>query len=460
LGLAAHVAGCCSFLARWRHHHKHRHDKPINPSKIRRCSRLLADEQGSVAVMVALSMVVVVAFVGLAVDVGQLRLEKGRLQAAADAVALSGALESSQCAGTAGCAAMVTAAQTALCENGYKLNATSVPTGCTRSTSGVTLALNNGPSALGASDPNHGSTSYVEVVLTETQPLYFANVIGLKSMNLNARAETATGSSNSCMYVLRPTGTALQLNASTLTMQCGITIESNSSSAMQVNASTVTADPINIHGGYSSSSSTINGNISTGVATTSDPLAYIPTPPLGSCGSSSASPFYGAATAAVVNTGNATFNPGRYCQGITINAGTATFKPGIYILDSWMQVNAGSISGTGVTFYITTGSIQFNATANITLVAPTTGTYAGILFYQSPTNGSAAQLNAAIGSKFEGALYFPDATLQLNASNTAAYTIVDAAQVQLNASKFTLNDDYSSLPGGSPIKGGTSVLVE
>jgi Flp pilus assembly protein TadG len=81
--------------------------------------RLLRCENGSVAVMVALSLVVIFGMMGLAIDVGQLRLAKQNLQMAADAAALAGALELNTCGSTPDCAALETAAKDALTENGF-----------------------------------------------------------------------------------------------------------------------------------------------------------------------------------------------------------------------------------------------------------------------------------------------------------------------------------------------------
>ena len=49
---------------------------------------------------------------------------------------------------------------------------------------------------------------------------------------------------------------------------------------------------------------------------------------------------------------------------------------------SWV-VDGGSMTGSGVTFYFAdTSLIQFNGGMTLTLSAPTTGTYAGILMYE------------------------------------------------------------------------------
>ena len=58
-----------------------------------RSIRHLRDDSGQVLIVVALCMVVLMAFVGIAVDVGSLRYEKRKLQLAADAAALAASLE-------------------------------------------------------------------------------------------------------------------------------------------------------------------------------------------------------------------------------------------------------------------------------------------------------------------------------------------------------------------------------
>jgi hypothetical protein len=91
-------------------------------------------------------------------------------------------------------------------------------------------------------------------------------------------------------------------------------------------------------------------------------------------------------------------------------------------------------------------------------VAPTTGPYAGILFYQDAGNTNAATITATGGSTLQGALYFPQAALNLNNTGAgAAYTIAVAQSLTLGGGT-NFPADYSSLPGGSPIK--DAVLVE
>jgi hypothetical protein len=160
--------------------------------------------------------------------------------------------------------------------------------------------------------------------------------------------------------------------------------------------------------------------------------------------------------------------PGVYCGGISISGGaTVTMSAGTYILlGGGLSVSGGSILSdtSGVTFYNTYGTghpygaISLSGGANVQLIAPTTGPLAGILFYQDPTvvGGAASTFSGGTSTFFEGALYFPTTALSYSGSATANYTIIVAKTVSFTGGS-TLNANYSSLPGGSPVKGNAAL---
>jgi hypothetical protein len=204
-----------------------------------------------------------------------------------------------------------------------------------------------------------------------------------------------------------------------------------------------------------------------------------------------------------VNTTTLAFNPGVYCYGIDGDSGTIQFnaspttsacnnQPGCYIIvgGDFSAHGTTNQTGTGVTFILTgTSTWPFgigggggepfgismdHAGGYSQLSAPTSGTYAGILFYQDPNatppSGQTIEQQvsyiqrSAGGSYFTGALYFPDSILDYCASGltcdtqTGGYTIIDAYQVNL-AGTISWSNNYSTLPNGSPIKN-ISVLGE
>lgn len=420
-----------------------------------RLRHFCGEDRGQALAITGLSMVLLFSFAGLAIDVGQLRFAQRKLQSEADAAAIAGALEISYCGGTTDCPALQTAAQQALVENG--VTGSTLLTQCASgSGSNVTLTVNNGPCAMGstASDPNYGNTSYVETVVSKQKLTYFLKIFGINSVNLSARAEATLGNDPYCLFLTGTSGTTLETNAgSSLSASCGIAVASNGSPAVQANSgSSVSATSIVVNGSTATNGATINPTPVTGAPAFLDPLSGLPAPTVGGCTYNNTA----------VNS-STTLNPGTYCGGLSINSSsTVTFNPGVYIIEGGLAVNDGcTATGNGVMFYVDTGAVAFNKGSSADLVAPTTGTYAGILFFQNSTDSSTADINAGGSVTFQGALYFPDAQLQLNASNNAAYTIVDAESLQMDKnSSFSLGDNYSSLPGGSPAKGVTAVLAQ
>ncbi len=216
----------------------------------------------------------------------------------------------------------------------------------------------------------------------------------------------------------------------------------------------ITAASIGVHG--TSRAATTPPAI-TGILQASDPLSYLPAPGGG-----------GGPQLNLNNTtpgrGTYTVTPGNY-QGISIAPSfgnrNVNLNPGTYVISGpgglSFQGN-GTVSGTGVTFYLSGGAVNFANSQTIQLTAPTNGTYAGILFFQSAGNGSAATINGGGGSQLQGALYFPGATLTMNGAGTgAAYMILVAKTLNLDTN-ISFNSNYTSLANGSPIKG--AVLVE
>jgi hypothetical protein len=66
--------------------------------------------------------------------------------------------------------------------------------------------------------------------------------------------------------------------------------------------------------------------------------------------------------------------------------------------------------------------------------------------------GAASSLAGGTNATLTGALYFPTTALAFSNGASAAYTIIVADSVSFTGG-VTLNNNYSSLPGGSPIKG-------
>jgi Flp pilus assembly protein TadG len=454
--------------------------------------RFLKDESGSAAVMVAVSLIVIFGMMGLAIDVGQLRLTKQRLQMTADAAALAGALELTYCNGTANCSALTAAAQNALTENSFTGSALLLNCAAS-STTVLTVTVNNGPCALGAADPHNGNAKYVEVVVSQPQPTYFAGMLGINSVLIKTRAEAGRTGGSNCMFALDPSSSGaftVDLLAAVYSPNCGIVVESSSSSALSCGLlASITASQIGVVGGSSTFLCGINPTPKTHIAmpNPADPLAYLPKPTVPSCGTShSVSATHYGSDAQLTISGTTTLYPDlAYCGGIVIALGAnVTFMPGTYALtstkstDGGLAINLGtSVTGTGVTFYNDGpfGAIAFPFTSflsgGVNLIAPTSGTYSGILFFQDPQDTATATIegSSSWNTVLQGAYYFPSAKVQFALDGYVAYSFLIAKDIDfflLTVGGNTVqsgsnnNYDFSSLANGSPLYGSGAVLVQ
>ena len=148
----------------------------------------------------------------------------------------------------------------------------------------------------------------------------------------------------------------------------------------------------------------------------------------------------------------ATLQPGRYCTNVIINGCTnVVFNPGLYEFDAGVTANGvTNVSGSGVTIYNDSGQLIING-STVNLAAPTTGTYAGVLFYQNPADASAFIANGS-GGGYEGMIYFPQSQITLNGT-LSQWLLVVGSTVLINGSGT--NVPSAAFPGW-----GRSVLAE
>jgi hypothetical protein len=390
-------------------------------------------EAGQALVLAAMGLTLFILAAGLGIDMGFLRYQKRLQQSAADSAAIAGAAEIPYGGCTTG---SCPGATTDAASNGF-----------TDGAENVTVTVYGPPN----DGPHAGISGYVEVLVTKIQPTFFVKIAGVNSATVTARAVAYLNSNlQNCVYALG-TGTGGIANSGDVSAaSCGIMSNHN----LRTNGGgRITAREIGVVG-------TASGNNhptpKTGIIPAADPLSYLQPPAAGGCLAGGAG--------IVTGTSPVTLNPGNYCGGISITtAQNVTLNPGVYtITGGGLTFNGtGTVSGAGVTLYIGNagGTVTLHGGQTVNLSAPTTGSEAGILFYQDPGNTSLATINGTGSSKFEGAFYFPSAALTITATgNNAAYTIAVAKSFTLGPSAVNFPSDFSSLPNGSPIK--NAVLAE
>jgi hypothetical protein len=399
--------------------------------------------RGFVLTTMAVTTAVLMACMGLAIDAGYLEMVKTRMQTAADAAALGGAQEIK----ANGSANVVSAAQNDSALNGF-----------TNGQNSVSVTVNNPP----ASGNYTTDSSAVEAIISQSVSPYFMELIGAGAVTVNARSVAHQGANGGgCLFTLDPSAaSAFSLNNGVqMVSKCGIQVNSSSSTAMTVTGGTsLTAPSIGVVGGYSlNGGSSISPLPTTHVPVVSDPLAGLAAPSVGACNYTNTN----------ITSGTKTLSPGVYCNGISISNGThVTFNSGTYILEGGGLTVAGgsTVTGSSVMFYNTAGSgytyggVNLNNGCTVTFSAPTTGSLAGILFFQdrSIVSGAATAFTGGASAALAGTLYFPTTTVTYSGGSTTAYTILISKQVTFSGGA-NLNNNYSSLPAGSPVKGSVSM---
>ena len=406
------------------------------------------NQSGQALISTVLALTVLLGFGGLAIDMGVLRYEKRLQQTAADAAAVAGASNLTHGGVTPG-------AKSASAANGF-----------TDGVNNVIVTINNPP----ASGPHSGNGNYVEALVVAVQPTYFMRIFGINSETITARAvatNVSGGANSGCLYTLGPPSSSIEgvningsaiLNAPT----CGIVDNGNyntKGNALIVNASTFgVSGSANISGpgGTVTCTSGTSSCPTYSAPASSDPLSYL-TPP------AVQSPSFGNVT----TSGTQTLQPGTY-SSITIGKNsTVTMNPGIYYVDGsgGLTFNgAGTVTGDGVTVYFTNGA-TINATGggnklDIQLSPPTSGPYAGVLFYQDPSDTAAPSLGGDNNSFFKGILYFPSVQLTFFGNNVSYATgIVVADAIALSGNPTVNLQGTAGLPPGVTIVS-SATLVE
>ena len=196
------------------------------------------------------------------------------------------------------------------------------------------------------------------------------------------------------IIVLDPSaGGALSISGNaSINLPGGVYVDSSSSTALSASTNAaIKATVIDVHGGVSKSGNASFSPVpTTGAAVAADPYASLASP------STSELTNYGSES--ISGNSSVTIKPGIY-SGISVSGNaTLTMSAGTYIIEGGgfsVSGNA-SVSGTGVTIfnagskYPTTGgtygAISLSGNGSYNLTPPTSGTYAGIVIFQSRDN--------------------------------------------------------------------------
>ncbi len=246
---------------------------------------------------------------------------------------------------------------------------------------------------------------------------------------LTSSASTGTITVGQSIIVLDlSAGGALSLSGNaSIKLSGGVFVDSSSSSALSASGNAeIKATVIDVHGGaQKSGNASFSPAPTTGALALADPLASLAEP------STSGLTNYGSES--LSGNSSATIKPGMYSAISASGNASLTLCSGLYIIEGGgfsISGNA-SVSGSGVTIVSagskypssggTYGSITLSGNGSYNLSPPTTGTYAGIVIFQSRDNTKALTISGN-ASGMSGTIYAPAAQLaesgnaQLNAS--------------------------------------------
>lgn len=397
-------------------------------------------ERGQTAIMFTLGAITMFGMLGLVVDIGYAYYRKEAAQAAAEAAAQAAVKAAySQTGGgsiTCGSNNVVCQAETACASSISGNGSNNIEKGCL-------YAKANGYSTTGRQkvtlESGTGTVNGVKVTyyavakVSERLPQLFSAVTG--NMNATYTARSSVGyipaSGGGCIYVLNPTSVSMTMNGNTaLNTGCGVYVNSTNAGAitMKGNNTTITAtggSKVNVGGqvNYGPNVNSISPAPQLNQPSAGDPLAGMDPPTDGTC----------KGAVSVSNNGKQTIDPGTYCGDLSVQGhGELDLNPGLYIIKGsntgGLSVAGGAtIKGSGVTLYFESGTVNFAGGATSALSAPASGTWQGVLMFQSRTNTQAASLVGGASQITSGILYFPAAQLDYkggSASTSQSATIV------------------------------------
>lgn len=425
----------------------------------------LRQEEGQVIPIMIVGAAMIMGLVGLAVDTGLLFRAQRQAQIAADAAAISGAIELNYNGSTN----VKTNAQAAAKSNG-------VP-----DSNNVAVSTTGGG--------YHTGSGFVQVTITQPNPTIFLATMGQlinagnrwQSVNVGARAVAGVTPDPSCIYLLNQSSSGALSAKGSFSISapnCGTDINSNSTTAVCVtgggNNGTFNSPYVRVRATSLITSQNCNGTLNTptftGVANVTDPLGGI-------TGPTSANGWKGCTTtsSAKTITANET-STGTVCFTNTVQiSGTLTMNASMYVFENGVEIMTGANVTSKGTFDIAGGNLKKNggssciggnkeggllqdSNSTLNISGPSSGISKGIAIMEP--YGVTTPLEVQFGSNsgnygsgvLNGLIYAPSATVYLHdngGSVSATGLISDSLDVCSSSLSIT---SYNDSPGNySPL---------
>jgi hypothetical protein len=388
--------------------------------------RFLADSSAQFGIAVTLMLVPLVAGLGVAVDYGNMTRKKANLQAALDAATIELAAN-----------VMRDLDDAELAGRGLDVLKANLTRSASLSEAGSIELFNHGLSQQADGRMHLSAEARLDYRHIVPRP-YFALNPEVTTLSVLSQVTAATGDL-ACVYALNHTAArAFQADGNTKIEMEGCVIASNSSAADAAYVGgngELAVECIQSSGGIDAGSGlTTNCARNREHAWRSpDPFEQLaePLPPILLSNPTSK---------------DTQLQPGRYSNLRLQN--DIHLQPGLYYIEGSLTIQ-GTVTGSGVTFFMKDGGIRTNGSAALSITAPTSGEYAGMLFWSARDNTSDHRFNGNGATDLDGFLYFPKSNLTFNGNHgTQAKCLrIIADTVQMTGASRMKSDCSAELGG-------------
>ncbi len=411
---------------------------------------------GSVSLMTALLLPLMIMVLALAIEVTWLSLAKVELQRTADIAAWAGAAQYSSTADAQ--------ASTGVSASLAELNG--VNGAASRTWNADTLTTtDNLIIAQVVTSPKNKSDLAMKVSVSKVMTPSFARIFPGAPAFLTVTASStvevtpATGPPGCLVALSRTTATDIAMSGSALVTAIGCSVQANSGMALS-GSSYIDVPEIDSTGSIAiSGTAYVSGNVPANAPPTSDPLANYAQlqhtldslPQAGS---------------AVVLGGSAglSIDPGSYSSIGVSESAILTLNSGLYLISGNITLTGSSIlAGKDVTI-VSSGSLTVDGSVTISAKQPdatsTTGGIPGILFASRSTLPSAISGSATLPTG--GVLYFPNSDFAMSGSFAAqgGCTQVIASTIEMSGSASITSDCTSSTGSSAPAASASIAFVQ
>jgi prepilin-type N-terminal cleavage/methylation domain-containing protein len=169
-----------------------------------------------------------------------------------------------------------------------------------------------------------------------------------------------------------------------------------------------------------------------------DPYAYLD-PPTGTCSGTNRSPVGGH------------YSPGTYPQALSITSNVpVVFDPGVYVFCNGLSFSAQSnVTANGVLFYVKSGGLTVTGGATLALGAPSSGPYAGLLFWYAPSSPAVSLNGGSNTTNYGGAIYAPNAEVDISGGQSMTIGSIVAKIIVFSGGG---SGGTTNILGGDPTK--------